>query len=597
MEFTTKFVNEISGSFVVPAYQRGYRWGRNEVLRLLEDVYQFGQSNKDKSKTYCLQPIVVRKQDEGVFHLIDGQQRLTTLYLFYRYAHSADASLAIPSFSLEYETRPDSADFLKDFPMEKSRDNIDFWFFSEAWKTIETWFRGEPSPDLGKFYQYLSEQVKIIWYEVSGEGQDSDIKLFTRLNIGKIPLTNSELVKALFLCNNQKAGISDDRKKEIAFQWDSMEKELHEDSFWFFLTNKAIENFQTRIDLVLNLMVKIPENCREKYYTFFEFNKMYAEGIPVESIWEDIQDSFLVLKGWFKNHELYHKIGYLIASGYVPGTRESMLQYIYNQSKEKTKTEFKRFLDEEIKKSIRLDKDRNYADLRYSEPPDKKRLQRLLLLFNVESVRQIEKETERFPFDRFKFVGKREEVWSLEHIHAQNSDVLKKQKDWSEWLESHIPFVQQLQKKEEDTDKKGRIESLIEKMKSAQQKAASGKNGALTTREFVDIYEEVMGCLPKTKLSIDSISNLALLNVGNNAALSNSVFAVKRDKVIEMDKRGEYIPYCTKMVFLKYYSSSNDTQLLFWGPDDRKSYIDQMNKTLETYLDEKISVSDSEDWQ
>lgn len=35
----TRFVNEIEGKFFVPNYQRGYRWTKDEVTRLLDDVY------------------------------------------------------------------------------------------------------------------------------------------------------------------------------------------------------------------------------------------------------------------------------------------------------------------------------------------------------------------------------------------------------------------------------------------------------------------------------------------------------------------------------------------------------------------------------
>ena len=74
----TKYVGDIIGTFYVPSYQRGYRWGVEEVTRLLDDVLQNGKKN------YCLQPIVVRKRGES-YELIDGQQRLTTLYLIYYY--------------------------------------------------------------------------------------------------------------------------------------------------------------------------------------------------------------------------------------------------------------------------------------------------------------------------------------------------------------------------------------------------------------------------------------------------------------------------------------------------------------------------------
>ena len=68
----TKLVSDIKGTFYVPSYQRGYRWGEDEVNRLLDDVFQNGQKN------YCLQPVVVRKKDD-TFELVDGQQRFTTL--------------------------------------------------------------------------------------------------------------------------------------------------------------------------------------------------------------------------------------------------------------------------------------------------------------------------------------------------------------------------------------------------------------------------------------------------------------------------------------------------------------------------------------
>ncbi len=69
----TKFVADIRGSFYIPSYQRGYRWSETEVVRLLDDIYQNGKKN------YCLQPVVVRKKEDR-YELIDGQQRLTTLY-------------------------------------------------------------------------------------------------------------------------------------------------------------------------------------------------------------------------------------------------------------------------------------------------------------------------------------------------------------------------------------------------------------------------------------------------------------------------------------------------------------------------------------
>ena len=91
----TKLVGDIEGHFSVPSYQRGYRWGEAEVVRLLDDIY-----TTDGKRNYCLQPVVVRKNGEK-FEVIDGQQRLTTIYLIYRYMNQAsNGFFTEPRFTL-----------------------------------------------------------------------------------------------------------------------------------------------------------------------------------------------------------------------------------------------------------------------------------------------------------------------------------------------------------------------------------------------------------------------------------------------------------------------------------------------------------------
>ena len=241
----TKLVGDVSGIFYVPSYQRGYRWGADEVLRLLNDVYTNGKNN------YCLQPVVVRKAND-VYELIDGQQRLTTLYLIYRYMKNVNPFFSEPSFRLIYETRDKSEEFLLSVDLDRRDENIDFWFIANAYETIKKWFEEDMQIRVMHIFEYFKEDVKIIWYEV-GENEDA-ISLFTRLNIGKIPLTSAELVKAMFLSrtgNGSSSRIAREKQEEISLQWDNMEKELHNASLWYFLTNRTNSGYQTRIDLIL----------------------------------------------------------------------------------------------------------------------------------------------------------------------------------------------------------------------------------------------------------------------------------------------------------------------------------------------------------
>lgn len=424
----TKLVGNVQGVFYVPSYQRGYRWGKEEVTRLLEDIYTNG------NKTYCLQPVVVRK-DGDRYELIDGQQRLTTLFILLQYIKREYKPKISLKYELIYETRESSAKYLNDINETLANSNIDFYHIYYAYKAIDEWFKSQPDSVVAAddIYGYLVKFVKIIWYEV-GEDEDA-ISLFTRLNIGKIPLTSAELVKAIFLSRDNTTEMDKEKQEEISLQWDNIEKELHHDRLWYFLTNSATSGYQTRIDLILDLISGKPEQCREKYYTFFKFDEIKKNEKSLEDIWRNIQQTFLVLKDWFEDHEYYHKIGYLIASGSMT------LQKIFELSKDKTKKEFRDSLDSYIKSSIAI-KGRNYSELSYKNPLDYEKISTLLLLFNVESVRQNGQNSEWFPFDKFKYNCGNKVVWSLEHIHAQQSEVMRTQEVWKEWLKLHIPSVQ-----------------------------------------------------------------------------------------------------------------------------------------------------------
>ena len=552
----TKLVGSIEGDFFVPSYQRGYRWGRDEVIRLLEDIYANGTNN------YCLQPVVVRKCGDR-FELIDGQQRLTTLFILLQYIKREFKPRITIKYALSYETRDKSAEFLNNIDAAMADSNIDFFHIYQAYQAIDEWFKLQDDDVVvaDDIYGYLVKYVKIIWYEV-GEDEDA-IALFARLNIGKIPLTSAELVKAMFLSKDNNAGMDRQKQEEISLQWDNIEKELHKDSLWAFLTDYTVRNYQTRIDLVLNLIAGKASDNKDKYFTFFKFDEKRKSEDLLE-VWKEVQHTFLILKDWYENHELYHKIGYLIAS------RADSLGNIYKISKGKKKSEFVSELDKLIKKSINIDK--NYAELSYDKPGDYAKISRLLLLFNVESVRQIDAKAQRFPFDKYKAKAS----WSLEHIHAQQSEGMRRQEEWKEWMRLHIRSVKVVSGDEE----------LIVKMQECIDK------NKLERTEFESVQQEVIKALSVEGNAeyLHSISNLALLNSSDNAALNNSTFDVKRNEIIKMDKAGRYIPFCTKMVFLKYYTLSENNQLHFWGQEDRIAYIQAINKVLSDYLFEEINI-------
>ena len=584
MNLEEKIISEITGKFTIEAYQRGYRWGKDEVEYLLEDINEIPDDQK-----YCLQPVVVKNVND-TYELIDGQQRLTTLYLIMKYLN---AYVDI-KFSIEYATRKSEnghvgskelLETIDEIDLSLPSNNIDELFIKKSYGIVKTWFNGEESKMMS-FAKKLQNYVTIIWYEVD-EDEDS-VNIFTRLNIGKINLTNAELVKALFLSRGKKDsegryagnpyGIEEKKQHEIALGWDSMEKDLHNEKFWTFITNEKSDHYPIRMELLFD-MIEMKPNGESNFYTFNRFYERFKNSDNRYDTWKLIERYMQQLKEWYHSFDLFHHIGFLVATG---TSVKSLLDIAMSTDNPIKKSDFKlRVLDMIREKMVFTVGDKDfgeeidYAELNYED--HSKFIQYVLLLFNIETIRQKGDENVRFPFYRYKNEG----TWSLEHIHAQNSESLKTNQEWKEWLEIHKKSLEGL---EVCSDDKKQIEEVIDKMNTVITHInEKGYKGSIRD-EFNAVAPAVINILSDgdDKSQMHTLSNMALLTVGENAALNNSTFDVKRMKIIAMDKAGEYIPVCTRNVFMKYYSSS-DTKLHFWSEEDRKGYISAMNNVLYDY--------------
>ena len=148
-------IDELMGrSFHIPSYQRGYRWGKVEVEALLNDLKEFYLSNPKTNEFYCLQPIVLynnpKKHEQELLNgqqstleLLDGQQRLTTIYILATYLEDARDLLGLGStvYSITYATRNGSEEFLKNKKFKTDASgNIDYYYMAQAYKVIKEWF-------------------------------------------------------------------------------------------------------------------------------------------------------------------------------------------------------------------------------------------------------------------------------------------------------------------------------------------------------------------------------------------------------------------------------------------------------------------------
>ena len=600
--------------FFIPSYQRGYRWGTQQVSDLLNDFYSFALKKKDESKEfYCLQPIVVKenswtdsfnKKVDG-WEVVDGQQRLTTIRILLAYLvkeHLGGSSLKdrykLDHYHLHYETRYGAETLLANIHnIEGKQEDIDEHHMVQAYSTIRKWFGDQESPfdacdSVLRTLMFTKEKAKaegvvqIIWYEL-GKSENA-MDSFVRINLGKIPLTNAELVKALVLQKANFGSKTNDtarlRQLEIAGKWDTIENSLQQPLFWAFLTSTSTTAKSSRIELLLDLLRVIAEDNdkslqkiigTDQHATFRYFYHLMGSGqsySKLEEIWTQIHDCFSKLQEWFNNPKWYHYIGFLIAGN------EVSLKSVYcalSDVKIRTKTDATKWLVDRIASEF---KELRWKDINDGEAPilditystNAKKIKRLLLLFNVEtSVRQTTTKALhfKFPFDTFKSI---EPGWDVEHIDSATENTLRKADDQKEWMQNALTDL------DEELNANQNLMSRVIHFVDNQQ-----------SEEFQGLYNEILLVAGESDahddVVKDSLGNLALLDSGTNRAYGNALFTTKRRKIIQKDKVGAFIPICTRNVFLKYYNENANRQSK-WSIEDMRCYQSAIYNTLANFL-------------
>lgn len=643
-------------AFYIPAYQRGYRWTRREVKDLLEDIFEFGEKKKGDAGIYCLQPLVVvkrsiseslidetsimektRKTDKlsevrriletskEQWEVVDGQQRLTTIRLILEV-------LGYPRFyKLEYETREDSAKFLNGIKNEDSvsvaQKNIDYYHIQQAFDVIGTWLKGK---DEARFLNVLLNQVKFIWYEIH-EG-NTPKEVFTRLNIGKISLTNAELIKALLL--NKSNFESDDyskvrlRQQEIAMEWDVIEYSLQSNEFWLFLNMPGYER-PTRIDFIFDLICQEDMlQCKStmdkeemqtsddlktfRYFNhFFDTQKQKEEAL--QTIWEKVKEVFQTLQEWFDDKELYHYIGFLICTGKT--VNEIYRQWIGYA----TKSDFReKYLMDAIKQSIRYKGIENTVYEVDAESPqdikggNKRNCLPILLLHNLQTVinqNKVLAENRKYNegvFYKFPFHLYKSEGWDVEHIDSNTENQLNDIRSQREWLLNAYFGLQG----ERFRDTRDKIEAFFKEFtgKNYEQSNAPDKQEKRDKR-FEELRTAIDAITEASRLSHiekNKIWNFALLDSSTNRSYGNAIFPAKRRVIIGKDQgkrflpptvdengkitdcevqegQSSFIPPCTKSVFLKYYNAASSDPNT-WNKEDATAYMNNIKDTLKEFL-------------
>ena len=575
--------------FVVKSYQRGYRWTERQVRELCEDIATFAEKRKkpgedsasdgERGDIYFLQPLIVRRDGED-WELIDGQQRLTTLFLMDAVLCRALQRQSALSLHITYETRPQSGECLKrlaedpdhaDSPEGKAQasKNIDFHYMAQASCVVRQFFH-EHTPD-EHLYRILTQNVRVLWYDVTPE-EGSAEERFTRLNMGRIPLTCAELCRALLLSAPGEGDMREKSRKSalLGSMWDDMERSLREEDFMAFLGGDQGDD-APRMGFLLDLYTGRGNNTDE-LFSFHAISKLLEEK-TAESILHELSLQHEYLRFWYEDNEYYHRLGYL---NNVEG--RSVLGELLKQAKTSPKPALRDWISDRIRGSIT----RNGAfpvleDLHY--PQNNHIILRLLFLFNVEYARRRKR---RFPFRMY-----RRNSWSLEHIQAQNVEALHTKDQWQTWAKEHEKALSTLRFAALPPAAGVTEEAFTAERKRCTEELQSFLVQKNPTREDFDaLSRTVFDFMKRMSASggsdVHSLFNLALLDQNANSSLNNSLFVVKRMKILEKIKKGEDIPPATEAVFLRYFTEEEET-LPWWSEKDREGYAKALHEMLDAF--------------
>jgi len=432
----------------------------------------------------------------------------------------------------------------------------------------------------------IGRNVKVIWYELPN--RESPVDVFIRLNMGKIPLTNAELIRALFLrSRNFGEGQVTLGQLKIAQEWDGIEKTMQSPDFWHFIY-EGNKSYPTRIEYLFELISRehpAPELMAEDpCHTFITYNHLFDDGGGKPDVeWLKVKRYFMTCEEWFRDRTLYHLVGYLITEG------EPLLN-IKRASQDCGKSAFQHALKatifERLFKGDLVDiagagdlesqLSEWLGDLSYES--NREKIRSVLLLFNIATLLQNNKSNLRFPFDSYKT-----EQWHIEHVRSVKSDKPARRDDQKSWVENVLNFWASTADRTTSEDDQQKQIAICDEIRMLLD--AESMSNEEAHERFDSIYEQALAYFGENDTNeVDNgLQNLALLDAHTNCSYKNAVFPIKRERIIELDKKGTFVPLCTTNAFLKYYSRQID-KMMFWTEDDRKDYFAAIVDTLTVFF-------------
>ena len=591
---------ELTGYYNIPEYQRGYKWNEANIVALLNDIEKFRQETGNAEATfYCLQNItLVKNTNANCFHVVDGQQRLTTLLILLSFLqHETDSPPLLLENKLQYSIRPETHEFITKqvltghiWEKETVPERKDQYYIREVARSIQAWFKENTATDKGKFLEILLSRVKLIVNVVD----DKEEKIFSSLNGGKVNLDGADLLRAILTRAAKEKYHGTSATSEVREFRIRMGMELDLMNLWFgktadyfkqFISDQTIGmarinrfDFTTLpINLLYLLYYEYRRNEKESLnFSFFEYGKNSNDN-PDDDRWEmylELQEMYAILQRWYNDKELYHYLGFLFFNFKAQTPfRDIYTQWKALNSRDKFLKDIQhtiatRMLDRYLEETEKAAPDYQkclktmteaISDFRENWYNNDKELYQILILLDIFRILD-SKSIKKLPTDYFTRKSGQKDGEDKEHILSQtprkdNGEITTIKTDWEKFVQS-----------EDFKDIRSQMQDIL-----------NHSDAELTEQELIQLQNLL------NSAGLNSIGNMALLDLRINRSYGNADYTHKRTIIFQEYMNQKYVRPHTLAVFMKGDIDAREATgipLNRWTLEDIKRNTDKIAKEI-----------------
>lgn len=605
--------------FIIPSYQRGYKWKKHDIEQLLNDIYDY-KIDESGDTFYCLQNITLIKVEDG-YNVVDGQQRLTTLALILSYLGETE----LFRNRIKYNIRTNSHEFLNDYVfsghlssfmsnregmplIEWENLNIDeqynyqdIFYMYNACQTIECWFDIEIHKEAKEVIKdKLLNHVKLI-VNLPQITSNQEFDLFDNLNGKRVSLDGADLIRAMIITRVAKMKVEvvlDQVKHDVLLNetriktgmcldqihrwWSDKEKQRYFSHFVSNINsngeNIAFKDDKYPIDILYKLyiqttkakkMLNIKDNgIGDKASGTIKLG-YFERPNDINGMYEEIYDLQRLIEYWYKDVELYHLV--LFANIYL----KKNFKCLTDAWSINNRNTFVKWIKEEIrnndviKVAIREGKD---DELNYNEnwyDGDEEDMSFVMVLLDIISI--INSQKSKFPIaniDALHFTPQKEDK---EHIFPQTP---LSQTFTIKTLKAYVDVAFECKYKIRQSK-----EIIMEMIDHFQ-------NIILGNERFREYFNNKM---TREVIPVNSLGNVCLLQDRVNRSYGNDFFTQKHFDIISKSRNGEYIRPHVLDAFSKAMATERQrtdyNYMQKWTKDDiyarRRYIVDTIKKYLE----------------